>query len=398
MIEYIKQHEEDIRNHQHNPINWWINNNGELHAGVKKALQKGALTGITLNPQTNYPEGISREDVIKYFQQDLLYLGFIAAMLWGKTRQLETIVDIPHKKIEEKLIRVKDKLIKGEITDAFISMSEVNSNDEGDSNKIDGVGPAFFTKIFYFMSKAFAPMEKPIPLILDSHMMYIHCALLIDYDEDVKEYYKWHVDKKGNAGITWSHTSPKFKSEVVYWDYINRMHNISFNEGYPADKLEEYLFDTIPLSPGYEIYEEVKKRLINATTPITVEKDNNSSISQANSTLITHEIHSIYRMKEGHEVLEEEALNINGSSVVLILARTKNGSHFCGFWNKNVPNTNFDLIPEIQDIITKLSLSSLKWQNKPEYSRKYVMFRKKDSIKAKELKDKISEFIHNMAK
>ena len=113
MIEYITKHIDDIRNHQQYPIKWWINRNWELNAGVKKALQKGALTGIALNPQTKYPEGISREDVIKYFQQDLLYLGFMSAMIWGRTRRLATIIDIPRKEIEEKLIRVKEMLKKG---------------------------------------------------------------------------------------------------------------------------------------------------------------------------------------------------------------------------------------------------------------------------------------------
>lgn len=104
-----------------------------------------------------------------------------------------------------------------------------------------------------------------------------------------------------------------------------------------------------------------------------------------------------YKMKAkdgGHYVLEEEKLK--NKSISLILGHTIRGSHFCAFWNKDVPNTNIDSISEIQDIIKELSLSSLRWQNKPEYSRKYVIYTSKDSYnKAKELKDKISEFIHN---
>lgn len=115
---------------------------------------------------------------------------------------------------------------------------------------------------------------------------------------------------------------------------------------------------------------------------------------------IDNPIPVLYKMKAkdgGHYVLEEEKLIIK--SISLILGCTIRGSHFCAFWNKDVPNTNIDSISEIQDIIKELSLSSLKWQNKPEYSRKYVIYTSKDSYnKAKKLKDKISELIHNMNK
>ena len=108
----------------------------------------------------------------------------------------------------------------------------------------------------------------------------------------------------------------------------------------------------------------------------------------------------IYRMElkdGGHYVLEEEMLTFNEIPILLILGRTPGGSHFCGFWNKDIPNTNLGVIPKIQDIINKLSRPSLKWENKPEYSRIYVMYKGKASYnKAKELKDKISTLIHDM--
>lgn len=172
-----------------------------------------------------------------------------------------------------------------------------------DSNKIKGVDWAFFTKVLFFMGKAFAPKRRPIPLILDSHMMYIHCALLIDDNEDVERYYKWYVDKKGNEGVTWLRTSSDFKSDV-YLDYINRMNTISFSEGYVADKLEEYLFDTITVSPGSDIYEEVKK-ILNKKTPNKEKKGcNNSNKTQANNLLITQENASFPLSKDSNVVLE----------------------------------------------------------------------------------------------
>lgn len=401
MKSYILQHTDDIKKYHQALSPWWITKNGGLDARVGNALKKGALDGIALDSNTNYPAPISREDVINYFHQNL-YRGFMAAMIWGKTRRLKTIVNISPKDIEDKLKRIETKLKQGEIKDAFISMCKDSLISKCDSNKIEGVDWAFFTKVLFFMGKAFAPKRRPIPLILDSHMMYIHCALLIDDNEDVEKYYKWYIDKKGNEGVTWLRTSSDFKSEV-YLDYINRMHTISFNKGYSADKLEEYLFDKIPVSPGYDIYENVKKILRNTNASITDKKRNNPNLIQANNSHKTQEKPPIYRMDVkdgGHYVFEEEQLTFRGIPILLILCRTSSGkSHFCGFWNKDVPNTNIDSISEIQDIINELSLSSLKWQNKPEYSRKYVMYTSKDSYnKAKELKDKISQFIHKMNK
>lgn len=302
MKSYILQHTDDIKNYHQTLSPWWITKSGGLDARVKNALKKGALDGIALDSNTNYPAPISREDVIKYFQQNV-YRGFMAAMLWGKTRRLKTIVNTSPKDIEDKLKRVETKLKQGEIKDAFISMCEDGLMCKGDSNKIKGVDWAFFTKVLFFMGKAFAPKRRPIPLILDSHMMYIHCALLIDDNEDVERYYKWYVDKKGNEGVTWLRTSSDFKSDV-YLDYINRMDTISFSEGYVADKLEEYLFDTITVSPGSDFYEEIKK-ILNKKTPNKEKKGcNNSNKTQANNLLITQENALFPLSKDSNVIIE----------------------------------------------------------------------------------------------
>ncbi len=110
-----------------------------------------------------------------------------------------------------------------------------------------------------------------------------------------------------------------------------------------------------------------------------------------------------YKMKAkdgGHYVLEEEQFTFNGAPISLILCRRSGGkSHFCGFWNKDVPNTDLNSISEIQDIINKLSVSPSRWTSKPQYSRIYVMETSNNSYnKEKKLKDEISDLIHNMNK
>ncbi len=118
---------------------------------------------------------------------------------------------------------------------------------------------------------------------------------------------------------------------------------------------------------------------------------------------IDNPIPVLYKMKAkdgGHYVLEEEQFTFNGAPISLILCRRSGGkSHFCGFWNKDVPNTDLNSISEIQDIINKLSVSPSRWTPKPQYSRIYVMETSNNSYnKAKKLKDEISDLIHNMNK
>lgn len=310
MKSYILQHTDDIKIYQQNLSPWWITKSGGLDARVENALKKGALEGIALDSNTNYPAPISREDVINYFQQKL-YRGFMAAMIWGKTRRLKTIVNTSPNNIEDKLKRIETKLKQGEIKEAFMSMCEDSLISKCDSNKIEGVDWAFFTKILFFMGKAFAPKRRPIPLILDSHMMFIHCALMIDDNEDIEKYYKWYIDKKGNEGVTWLRTSSDFKSDV-YLDYINRMNTIAFSEGYVADKLEEYLFDTITVSPGSDIYEEVKEILNNKKTPNKNKKEcNNSNKTQANNLLTTQE-DALFPLLKGSNVILESFKPFDG--------------------------------------------------------------------------------------
>ena len=139
-------------------------------------------------------------------------------------------------------------------------MCKGKANDKTKSNYIKQVGPAFFTKVFYFMSKAFPPKNAPIPLILDNHMMYIHCALLLEEQQAKQSYYKWYKPKKGKEGIVWRKQDSKFVADV-YINYINKMHIISQKISCSTDALESYLFDLKPGKKGSSIYEEVKETI-----------------------------------------------------------------------------------------------------------------------------------------
>ena len=238
MIEFIKQHADVIRAYQQPAIPWAYKNGNTLKACVQYAKERGALAGIEYQPMT-------RQDVVNYFTQDL-YRGFIATMLWGhKTWGFKTVVDSDKNDVIKKLNNVKTFLIQGEIRNAFVYLY---SNE----TSIEKVGPSFITKLLYFMSKAFAPQNTPQPLILDSHMIVVHCALLLDEYHSGHELYKW----RDSSGIVWYHDTNDGVTDV-YMDYITRLNNIAETIYTTSENLEAFLFSLHPANLLSFIYQEV---------------------------------------------------------------------------------------------------------------------------------------------
>lgn len=243
MINYIQQHATAIRNYQQPAIPWVYNRNGAINANVQYAQAHGALNGIAYADMT-------RHDVVTYFQQDL-YRGFIATMLWGhkhimSSKGFRTIVDANRNDIVQRLDNVKSLIGNGNIDSAFLSMCP------GMHNKIDEVSFSFFTKLIYFMSKAFAPTTTPLPLIYDSHMVYVHCALLLDEFHNGHQLYKW----REHSGVVWNHATKQCATEA-YMDYINRMNNIAVNTQTSSENIEAFLFSLHPANPVSFVYQEV---------------------------------------------------------------------------------------------------------------------------------------------
>lgn len=214
---------------------------------------------------------------------------------------------------------------------------------EGKNKVVPGFGVAFITKHtrFWLQKNNF---NNPLP-IFDSVM-------------------SWGLFKRQNADIT--HLRH-------YWECMIKKAE-SLKNGMTLLALERQLFNYFPTidERKKEKTQEKKCRIIDLPTP------------------------PLYQIESRHDVLEEEEVMFGGITTLLIIGRTPGGNHFCGFWNKN---GSIDSILEISVITNDPLFSSLHWQSETTHSRKYVMYRKKDSYgKAKELKDKISEFIHNMSK
>lgn len=238
MIGFIRQHADIIRSYQQPAIQWAYKQNGTLKANIQYAEVHGVMEGIEYAPMT-------RDDVTDYFRQDI-YRGFIATMLWGgKTRGFHTVVGTSRNNVVNSLNKVRTLLEQGNSVGALLTMYSGN-------NKIEQVGYSFITKLLYFMSRAYATQVSPRPLILDSHMVVVHCALLLDEYQNGHDLYKW----KSHSGVVWYHATSDCAVDA-YADYIVRMDTLAASINTSADTLESFLFSFHPADPLSFIFQEV---------------------------------------------------------------------------------------------------------------------------------------------
>lgn len=365
--EYIEAHIKEIQVFEQHPIDWTIRG--------KKAVEEAKQYSCFADAISRIKPQLTRRDVMEYYEKGELYVGFVATLLWGYAHtnyinNFRRIVATSKEEVEKKLNNMIAELSVNptEMEVCFKNMCN------GGKNHVPGLGVSFFTKVFYFTCR----IHGKGTWILDSKMWDAYNAFLIANGKDVKKY------KVSNC---------RYKDYMQYCDYMHKNPSVK-----SPDQLETFLFTH---------NKEIKTFLEQGNTHARVRnpkptKHNKEDYKYRTIEYPTSPLYKMKTMDGGHYVLEEEELTIKikGAPIFLILARTQGGSHFCGFWNKDVPNTNFDSVSEIQDIINNLSVSPSSWTTKPQYSRKYVMYNKsKDSyIKAKELKDEISEYIHNMNK
>ena len=389
MIEYINQHEDDIRNHQQKPIKWWINRTGKIYEQIIKVIEPN---------EEKKDFTLTRDKIVEYYKQDL-YRGFIATMLWGGKNKngLETIIRQERDGedgLEKKLCRVKKLLQQGKIREAFISMCKGEVSDKTQSNYIEQVGPAFFTKVFYFMSKAFPPKDTPIPLILDSHMMYIHCALLLE-EQAKQSYYKWYKPKKGKEGIDWRKQNSEFVADA-YINYINKMHIISQEINCSTDALESYLFDLKPGKKGSSIYQEVKEKIEKTVKDdssldsiIMIPTINANSSQKENTAINSVSALDFQRMTHNHgsdHVVLGYTFTIKDLHFWLFVAYEYENPRDCkkrrGYYCELLNQTNSTDITEILEVAFIFNkYRSYGWLPTKGKKYKYVFFGRKDTNK-----------------
>jgi hypothetical protein len=111
---------------------------------------------------------ITRDDLIRIFTDwNDPVLGLVATMVWGgirakgkKRNHLHSLLQMGEDNLREKMERLREIIRSADLERAFKECSS------GGDLKLNGVGYAFFTKLFCFIGNV-PPVLNPAPLILD---------------------------------------------------------------------------------------------------------------------------------------------------------------------------------------------------------------------------------------
>jgi len=193
---------------------------------------------------------IYRSDIIKMFQNNKIYLGFVTAMMWGGINATR-----PHKKaggvtetnfykilsykkesIEESIIFSNKCFEEGDFKTPFKQMMPSNKY------KIPGVGYPYFTKIFFFLGQSNDHI-KIKPLILDKWTSNSFYALLSQsYPEDIPKFFRTIKSSK-NTNSPGEVVLRSGKNLINAYERFNHLMNDWAQQlNISPDKLEEFVF------------------------------------------------------------------------------------------------------------------------------------------------------------
>jgi hypothetical protein len=95
-----------------------------------------------------------REDVVQLYRewQDPV-LALIATLVWGfvdtsKKQRLQQVLAVPEHQLRERMERIRALILRRRTGEAWLSCCT------GGVNHIPGIGPSYFTKIFFFVGQA----------------------------------------------------------------------------------------------------------------------------------------------------------------------------------------------------------------------------------------------------
>jgi len=226
-LNFIKNHINNINNYTQPAIHW---REGRFANPVGKAE---ATNGDFAEVVRNLPAELSREDVVRFFREDL-YKGFVATIMWGGISrfQAEGIARnndrnsaIP--KLERLVALLRDSETDIErIEDAIASLKR------GGENYFYGIGPSYFTKLLYFL--AYDMDLNTRPLIYDENMKPVHFALMPEAEKNPFFYYVPIGNKVTYAEFT--------SFEDVYYDYCELMCETACEIGVDVKNLDAWVF------------------------------------------------------------------------------------------------------------------------------------------------------------
>lgn len=187
----------------------------------------------------NIKPDVKRDDITHLFKDpETQIYGVYAAMIWGgiSTRGLMgdhfgLLLSEPRKKVIESIGTVSALLKDAQVKSAYEYM------DIGGGGKLKGVGPAFFTKIFFFIS--IANEFRVTAPIYDKWTQLAHNVLLHDVGEGklAEEFFKVPAKSSQIEGLLIT-----LKGSVAYEDYTQRMMAWASDLGVTVNELEVFIF------------------------------------------------------------------------------------------------------------------------------------------------------------
>lgn len=192
---------------------------------------------------------IQRNDVIHLFKSRELYLGFVAAMMWGginasrdrgnggKTNtNFYLMLDHPEGKVLNAINYAYGCFQKGDMESPFNEMLPSGKY------RIPGVGPSYFTKMFFFIGQSH---EKIItkPIIFDKWTKNAFFALLTQsFPDEIRKYFlkvreNEEQSKPGEVVLRSDISSAK-----VYTRFVELFNKWAIELNVFPDKLEEFVF------------------------------------------------------------------------------------------------------------------------------------------------------------
>lgn len=162
-----------------------------------------------------------RKDVFDYFENDK-YAGYVATMLWGARghvgdggeKALDRCMKISSDVIRKTLSNVKLYLEQDKIKEAFNYLCK-----EG---KIEGVGLSYLTKLLFFLKKKETSFY---PLIYDTKLQYIHCALIKSQSDD-NSFFNVNSFSVSDSMISGKISHLDWKPVDFYLDYLDQLNSL----------------------------------------------------------------------------------------------------------------------------------------------------------------------------
>lgn len=226
-LNFIKNHINNINNYTQPAIHW---REGRFANPVGKAE---ATNGDFAEVVRNLPAELSRDDVVRFFREDL-YKGFVATIMWGGISrfQAEGIAMNNNRNSALPKLQRLVALLRDSGTDIERIEDAIASLRRGGENYFYGIGPSYFTKLLYFL--AYDMDLNTRPLIYDENMKPVHFALMPEAEKNPFFYYVPIGNKVTYAEFT--------SFDDVYYDYCELMCETAREIGVDVKNLEAWVF------------------------------------------------------------------------------------------------------------------------------------------------------------